>query len=91
MVGITVNKNVIPYDERPPAITSGIRLGTPCVTARGMGEAEMTEIADIISSVIQNKKDPGTINALSKKVRILCDMFPLYETKIPNDQITITR
>lgn len=78
MVGITVNKNVIPYDERPPAITSGIRLGTPCVTARGMGEAEITEIADIISSVIQNKKDAGTINALSKRVKILCERFPIY-------------
>jgi glycine hydroxymethyltransferase len=78
MVGITVNKNVIPYDERPPAITSGIRLGTPCVTARGMGEAEMVEIADIISSVIQNKKDAETIDALSKRVKILCDSFPLY-------------
>jgi glycine hydroxymethyltransferase len=78
MVGITVNKNVIPYDERPPAITSGIRLGTPCVTARGMGGAEMVEIADIISSVIQNRKDAETIDALSKRVKILCDSFPLY-------------
>lgn len=78
MVGITVNKNVIPYDQRPPAITSGIRLGTPCVTARGMGEAEMVEIADIISSVIQNKKEEAEINALSKRVEILCENFPLY-------------
>jgi len=78
MVGITVNKNVIPYDQRPPAITSGIRLGTPCVTARGMGETEMIEIADIISSVIQNKKDEPAINALSKRVEILCNNFPLY-------------
>jgi len=78
MVGITVNKNVIPYDQRPPAITSGIRLGTPCVTARGMGETEMVEIADIISSVIQNKKEEAEINALSKRVGILCENFPLY-------------
>jgi glycine hydroxymethyltransferase len=78
MVGITVNKNVIPYDQRPPAITSGIRLGTPCVTARGMGETEMVEIADIISSVIQNKKEEAEINALSKRVEILCENFPLY-------------
>ncbi len=78
MVGITVNKNVIPYDQRPPAITSGIRLGTPCVTARGMGKAEMVEIADIISEVIQNKKDKEAISALSKRVEILCNSFPLY-------------
>lgn len=75
---ITVNKNVIPYDERPPTITSGIRLGTPCVTTRGMQEAEMVEIADIITSVIQNNKDTETINALSERVDLLCKKFPIY-------------
>ena len=78
IVGITVNKNVIPYDERPPAITSGIRLGTPCVTTRGMGETEMVEIAEIISSVIQNNKEAEAINALSKRVDFLCEKFPVY-------------
>lgn len=75
---ITVNKNVIPYEERPASITSGIRLGTPCVTTRGMGEDEMTEIADIISSVIDNNKDAGAIASLLKRVDILCEKFPLY-------------
>jgi glycine hydroxymethyltransferase len=75
---ITVNKNVIPYEERPASITSGIRLGTPCVTTRGMGEEEMTEIADIISSVIENKQDSGAIASLLKRVDILCEKFPLY-------------
>jgi glycine hydroxymethyltransferase len=75
---ITVNKNVIPYDERSPAITSGIRLGTPCCTTRGMGEAEMVEIADILSAIIQNNKDAGAINALTRKVDSLCDRFPIY-------------
>jgi len=75
---ITVNKNVIPYDERTPAITSGIRLGTPCVTTRGMQEAEMVEIADIIASVIQNNKDTATINTLSERVDLLCKKFPIY-------------
>lgn len=75
---ITVNKNIIPYDERPPTITSGIRLGTSCVTTRGMGEAEMIEIADIISSVILNTKDPEAINALIKRVNSLCERFPIY-------------
>jgi glycine hydroxymethyltransferase len=78
LVGITVNKNVIPYDQRPPATTSGIRLGTPCVTARGMGENEMAEVADIISSVIQNDKNKEATNALSERVEILCKNFPLY-------------
>jgi glycine hydroxymethyltransferase len=75
---ITVNKNVIPYEERSASITSGIRLGTPCVTTRGMGEEEMTEIADIISSVIENNKDAGAIASLLKRVDILCEKFPLY-------------
>jgi len=77
-VKVTVNKNVIPYDERPPSITSGIRLGTPCVTTRGMTEKEMVEIADIISEVIHNKKDEKTIEFISKKVRALCEHFPIY-------------
>jgi glycine hydroxymethyltransferase len=76
---ITVNKNVVPYDERPPAITSGIRLGTPCVTTRGMGEPEMVEIADIISSLIQNNKDQKAIDELSKIVKVLCERFPIYK------------
>lgn len=75
---ITVNKNVIPYDERSPAVTSGIRLGTPCCTTRGMGETEMVEIADILSAIIQNNKDPEAINALTGKVDSLCDRFPIY-------------
>lgn len=78
IAGITVNKNVIPYDERPPSVTSGIRLGTPCVTTRGMGEAEMVEIADIVSSVIQNINDIETIKHILKRVKALCNSFPLY-------------
>ncbi|MEW6066729.1 MAG: serine hydroxymethyltransferase [Nitrospirota bacterium] len=76
--GITVNKNVIPFDEKPPTITSGIRVGTPCVTTRGMGENEMIEIADIMSSVIQNSQDDNAIKRLSARVKILCDRFPIY-------------
>jgi glycine hydroxymethyltransferase len=75
---ITVNKNVIPYDERPPTITSGIRLGTPCVTTRGMGNAEMTEIADMISSIIENTNDPETIQRVLQKAQSLCVKFPIY-------------
>lgn len=75
---ITVNKNVIPYDERSPAVTSGIRLGTPCVTTRGMGGAEMTEIADMISSIIENNNDPETITRLMQKAQSLCVKFPIY-------------
>lgn len=76
--GITVNKNAIPYDTRPPAVTSGIRLGTPSITTRGMGKAEMVEIAEIISSVIDNHTDPAKIQAFAERVKILCNKFPIY-------------
>ena len=76
--GITVNKNAIPYDTRPPAVTSGIRLGTPSITTRGMGRAEMVEIAEIISSVIDNCTAPAKIQAFAERVKILCNKFPIY-------------
>jgi glycine hydroxymethyltransferase len=76
--GITVNKNAIPYDARPPAVTSGIRLGTPCVTTRGMGEQEMIEIADIITDVLKNRNHPDKIKRLNDRVRTLCKRFPIY-------------
>ncbi len=76
--GITVNKNAIPYDTRPPAVTSGIRLGTPSITTRGMGKSEMVEIAEIISSVIDNCTDPGKIQAFAERVKVLCNKFPIY-------------
>ncbi len=76
--GITVNKNAIPYDSRPPAITSGIRLGTPCVTTRGMGEEEMAEIADIISAVLKNSDNSDGLKRLNGRVKKLCNRFPIY-------------
>ncbi len=76
--GITVNKNAIPYDTQPPAITSGIRLGTPCVTTRGMKEREMVEIAELIDSVINNSMDEEKISSIHSKVLELCNAFPIY-------------
>lgn len=76
--GVTVNKNAIPYDERPPAVTSGMRLGTPCVTTRRMGEQEMAEIAAIIDEVLGNRDSEEKIGALRERVRDLCRKFPLY-------------
>jgi glycine hydroxymethyltransferase len=78
IAGITVNKNAVPYDSRPPAVTSGIRLGTPCVTTRGMGEGEMAEVADIISNVLNNSKNPDEIRRLNQRVKTLCERFPIY-------------
>ncbi len=76
--GITVNKNTIPFDTKPPTVTSGIRIGTPCVTTRGMGEEEMEEIAEIISRVIKNISNDSVIKDMSKKVQTLCKKFPIY-------------
>jgi glycine hydroxymethyltransferase len=77
--GITLNKNAIPFDERPPAVTSGIRLGTPSVTTRGMGEDEMARVADIIDGVLNCVGDDKAITRFLDEVRGLCDRFPIYE------------
>ncbi|MCX7724689.1 MAG: serine hydroxymethyltransferase [Thermodesulfovibrio sp.] len=76
--GITVNKNTIPFDIKPPTVTSGIRIGTPSVTTRGMGESEMEEIADIIERVIKNISNESVIKDMQKKVKALCKRFPIY-------------
>jgi glycine hydroxymethyltransferase len=77
--GITLNKNSIPYDKRPAAVTSGIRIGTPILTTRKMKEPEMVMIADMISNVIDNIKDTEVINRVRSKVKSLCKEFPVYE------------
>jgi glycine hydroxymethyltransferase len=77
-VGITVNKNTIPFDQESPFVTSGIRLGTPAVTTRGMGEGEMMEIASIIGDVLSNPQDEKVHAAAKEKVADLCQRFPLY-------------
>ncbi|MEN2994275.1 MAG: serine hydroxymethyltransferase [Thermodesulfovibrio sp.] len=76
--GITVNKNTIPFDTKPPTVTSGIRIGTPSVTTRGMGENEMEEIAEIIERIIKNISKEHVIKDMQKKVEALCKRFPIY-------------
>ncbi|HEX8551554.1 MAG TPA: serine hydroxymethyltransferase [Abditibacteriaceae bacterium] len=78
-IGITCNKNQIPFDPRPPLVTSGIRLGVPAVTTRGMKEAEMREIAAIIVETIQNRSDEMALLKIAERVVALTDRFPLYE------------
>lgn len=73
---ITVNKNAIPNDPQSPFITSGIRVGTPAVTTRGMKESEMKIIGELIADVVQNKNE--ALDGVSKKVADLCEKFPLY-------------
>ena len=77
-VHITCNKNQIPFDSRSPFVTSGIRLGTPALTTRGMGEAEMSEVADIIVSTIHGRGDEGVKEQSRARVKALCAAFPLY-------------
>lgn len=77
--GITLNKNTIPYDKRSPAITSGIRIGTPIVTTRKMKEPQMVMIADMIASVVHNRTSDDIRSRVRSKVRTLCKEFPVYE------------
>jgi len=76
--GITLNKNMIPFDPATPFVTSGIRIGTPAMTTRGMKETEMVKIADMITSVIRDIKNEETIADVHRQVRELCAQFPLY-------------
>ena len=76
--GITVNKNMVPYDKRSPMITSGIRIGTPAMTTRGMGVDEMVQIVDLIDSVIQAPDDELVTKSVRNEVKEMCDQFPLY-------------
>lgn len=76
--GITVNKNMIPFDTKSPFITSGIRVGTPAITTRGMGHDEMKIIVDLIDKVITNINDQNLIDDVNQSVQELCKSFPLY-------------
>ncbi len=78
LAGITANKNTVPFDTRSPFIASGIRLGTPSVTTRGMKEPEMIQIAGFIRRVADNVKNPDTLASIKDEVRTLTARFPLY-------------
>jgi glycine hydroxymethyltransferase len=75
-VGITVNRNAVPFDPRPPMVTSGLRIGTPALATRGFGEAEFAEVADVIAAALQPTCD---VDALRARVVALAEQFPLYE------------
>ena len=78
--GITVNKNAIPFDQNPPMVASGIRVGTPAVTTRGMREPEMDAIASLISRVLASPDDENVACRVKADVEALCQQFPLYPT-----------
>jgi glycine hydroxymethyltransferase len=77
--GLTVNKNMVPFDERSPLVTSGIRIGTPAVTTRGMGENEMKQIAGMIDRVLGSHEDQKVQQAVRQEVWDLCQQYPLYD------------
>jgi glycine hydroxymethyltransferase len=76
--GITVNKNAIPFDQNPPMVASGIRIGTPALTTRGMREAEMDQIGEMIGRVLATPDDDGIASMVKHEVDKLCRAFPLY-------------
>ena len=78
---ITVNKNAIPFDENPPMVASGIRIGTPAITTRGMAEPEMDLIADYIARVLAAPEDEGVATMVRTEVERLCQKFPLYSER----------
>ncbi|MBI1883683.1 MAG: serine hydroxymethyltransferase [Chlamydiae bacterium] len=79
--GITVNKNLIPFDKESPFKASGIRIGTPAITTRGMGPSQMSEIAELITDVLKHPDDK-TIQGVRQKVLKLCEQFPLYQDRL---------
>lgn len=81
-VGVTLNKNTVPYDPQPPAICSGIRLGTPALTTRGMGENEMVQIAEFIVDALGNTGDEAKLKSIHEDVRSLSAKFPLYKHRL---------
>ena len=76
--GITVNKNMVPFDKRSPFITSGIRLGTPAITTRGMGKEEMRKIVQFIDQILNDIENDTIVENVKLDVKSLCKFFPLY-------------
>lgn len=80
--GITVNKNTVPFDPEKPFVTSGIRIGTPAVTTRGMGVAEMKQVADFIDRAIANRRNDDALLGIAGEVKAMCEKFPLYKERM---------
>ena len=80
--GVTCNKNAIPFDPKPPAVTSGIRLGTPALTTRGMKEAEMRTIGGLILDVFKAPEDQAHLQKIRQQVKELTDQFPIYADRL---------
>lgn len=79
LAGITVNKNMVPYDTESPFVTSGVRIGTPAMTTRGFQETEFKEVVSLIDEVLQNPDRESVLQSVKKQVRSMCEEFPLYD------------
>ncbi|MEE8319330.1 MAG: serine hydroxymethyltransferase [bacterium] len=86
LAGITVNKNTVPFETRSPFITSGVRVGTPAVTTRGMKEPEMVQIVRWIAQVLRNRDDAAFLEKVKSEIRALCDNFPFYRDRLEDSQ-----
>ncbi len=89
--GITVNKNAIPFDPQPPRVTSGIRIGTPAVTTRGLGEKEMDEVGNYIADLLTNHGNDKLIREVRKKVALLCERFPIYQERLARYEASLKK
>ncbi len=81
--GITCNKNMVPFDDQSPFVTSGIRIGTPAMTTRGFGEEEFKRVATLINRVLQDPENETIIRKVNDEVNAMCDQFPLYDFVTP--------
>jgi glycine hydroxymethyltransferase len=82
-IGITVNRNAVPFDPRPPMVSSGLRIGTPALATRGFGPAEFTEVADIIAEAVMGDLSEDSAILLRERVSVLAAKFPLYPQLSP--------
>jgi glycine hydroxymethyltransferase len=89
--GITVNKNTIPFDTNSPMVASGIRLGTPALTTRGMKEPEMAQVAGLVSRALHAVDKDSELGEVKREVRKLCERFPLYATRLASYEKTLAR